>query len=207
MLQNRSDLTTSGPQPLPAPVPANPEVVNSSRVNAVLVARWLGRYVPFLVIVALVVGYERVAPPEHKLSAIIGAFEGNSEAAVLRTKLEAAQQTLAMQNAEKARMENEINFYKAELEKSVAQFKAALDLQKQVLAKRQEAVIEAQKDKLGAANFADIIALLLSAGGDPESAQKAAAFGNAMRRQAYGEIDSQAPAATGTGGRRPAGAP
>ncbi len=159
----------------------------------------LNKYVVGLLLFGAVVGYEKAAPPNVKLSAIFGSFEGNTEAESLRTKLDATQQMLAMQNAENAKMQNEVNKYKAALENAVNYYKTELALQQQALGKRQEAVIESQKANLDLANFADIVSLFANMGGEKDIAEKAAMVGSVLRQKAYGEIDRQAPTWGGIG--------
>ena len=103
------------------------------RGNAVAVARWLGKYVPFLVVGVLVVGYERLASPEYKLSAIFGQFEGNTESQALRAQVDGLTVRLAAEKAAEEKLQTDVASYKQKLDieqqNAINAYKLTLDSQ------------------------------------------------------------------------------
>jgi hypothetical protein len=103
MLQNRSAAAAPEAQILP-PQAHLPHPVDTRALVIPLPSGRLAKYLVLAGLFGLVVIYEKTAPDSLKLSALFGAFEGNTEAASLRAKLEATQSMVAMQNAERTRM-------------------------------------------------------------------------------------------------------
>jgi uncharacterized protein YecT (DUF1311 family) len=96
----------------------------------------IGKYLVLFIFIAV---YEVVAPADAKLSAILGRFEGNTENASLRATVDALQLKVKMEQDERAKAENRINEYRAEvdakfrteMETKLAQVRNQLDLQLQ----------------------------------------------------------------------------
>jgi hypothetical protein len=204
MLQHRPNIPTGSHNPAPA--------YSSEEIRPVSLRRdtvpkpgllELGlRGGVFFVIAVYIVGVtvERYAPEDLKPSTILGAIEGNKEAVALRTKLAETQATIAAQNEENARMQQEIENYRARMERVTEAYRtiyqrtnimaqAMANVQQQYLVMRQQLAAQSQEGKVGIANLADWVAALGMVAGDPKLAQGALETGSAFRNQAMREVD------------------
>jgi hypothetical protein len=86
------------------------------------------KFFPFLILIAVVLVYERAAPPDLKLSAIFGRFEGNTESEALRAQVDGLSVRLAAEKAAEEKMQNAIATYKFDLEVQLEAYKNQLSV-------------------------------------------------------------------------------
>ena len=143
---------------------------------------------------------EHFAPQDYKPSTVSGGFFGHEEAIALRTKLDAAQATLAAQNQENARMQQEIENYRARMERVTEAYRTLYQrttlmaqsmaaVQQQYLVMRQELAAKSQEANVGLANFSDAIAALGMLAGDEKLTRSAREAGQTFRHQTLKGMD------------------
>lgn len=152
--------------------------------------------------IAAVVLAELFAPNQYKPSTLIGGFVGHEEAVDLRTKLEAAQATIAAQNQENARMQQEVEWFRAHTERVTLAYKALYDranilaqsmvgLQQKYLEMRQEVVTQLESGNKSAAVLGDLASIAGALMGNEEIANKAHAVAEYSRNQVMSKFDEE----------------
>jgi len=200
MLQNRPNTLHAGSQPSPLAQPqatSQPLVVVAPATSKKV---W-GFLLAILGLVAAIV-YEYTAFEDYKLSTLAGAYAGHKEAVGLRTKLEATQAMLAAETDEKSRLQQEIEDYRARMERVTEAYKMSYarinnmaqvigEIYKQNLAMRQQFVQKANEGIVASAQMADITSLLFGAFGNKEIASSAHKTANELREEAIHNVDTE----------------
>jgi len=120
--------TPSGQPPMrPPKPPAFPE--------------WFKYFIPLLVFLA----FEKFAPDQMKPSTLSGNFVGNERFHQLMTELDAAKKTLEMQTEQNAKMQKDVENFRARTERVTQSYQASYQLNTVM----KERLVEAEKQFLG----------------------------------------------------------
>jgi len=155
-----------------------------------------------VLIVALVFLDEQFASEDHKISTLLGGFEGHKEAVALRTKLAETQATIAAQKDEEVRMQQEVENYRAHMERVTEAYKmtyqkailiaqAAAQMQQQSAQLQQQFAKEGVAGKNASAMVLDIIGAFQMAIGEQESAKKTFDQSKTLRAMGQEELATQ----------------
>lgn len=160
---------------------------------------WIGLVV---VVFCAVMAFEYFIPRDFKFSAFVGSFIGNEEAAELRAKLEAAQATIAAQNEENARMQQEVERFRARTERVTLAYKSlydraniiaqsAMNLSQKYQEMRQEVVTQLEKGKTSAAVLGDLASIFGAIMGNQDLANNAHAMAEKNREEVLRKFDEE----------------
>jgi hypothetical protein len=165
------------------------------------VPAWLTRGAqPALVILLFFLCLEQFAPEDYKPSTLAGGFLGHSEAVQLRTELAAKQASLAAVNEENARLQNQVEDFRARTERVTAAYstlyqrttimaQAMADVQKNYLAMREKAVADTQSGNVTIAQLSPLVTLWGEMTGNKNLADAGTAAGQAATNQVTSAMD------------------
>ena len=196
MLQNRptNRIPTENKSP-----PFNPPQLPEKPQNK---PKKFGWFELVLFFVAAVYLLERNAPENFKPSTFYGGFSGHEEAVALRTKLAETQAILAAQNEENARMQQEVEYFKAKTDRVTEAYKiiyartnimaqSYANLSQQYLTMRQQTVNDTLQGDVLAANLSEMFSAAAAAFGEKEKAKSAHETANAYRKEVLQKLDGE----------------
>ena len=145
---------------------------------------------------------ERFAPENYKPSTLYGGFTGHEEAVALRTKLAETQAILAAQNEENARMQQEVEYFKARTERVTKAYEiiyqrtnmmaqAMANLEQEYLTMRQKFATELEGGKAGVAMLADMTSVVGKMLGNKEWEKAARDTADEYRNEAKRNVDAE----------------
>jgi hypothetical protein len=198
MLQNRPNVPFANPNTSPVPpqiIPPQPPIKPPDRPR-------MGRGNLIILVLAALFFFERLAPEDYKISTLVGGFTGHEEAVALRTRLAETQATVAAQNEENARMQQEVEHYKALLDRRTKAYEtlyqrtnmmaqAYANVAQQFLTMKQQFLQQTQTGRVTNIVGADLMAGLAGMFGYKDASNRLHQYGQNARSELVGEVDAE----------------
>jgi hypothetical protein len=200
MLQNRPRFPNEQPATLSGFAAPQTPVAQQSRPRGLVLPWWLFNIAPLFLVIGLAL--ELWGSPGLKPSIILGGALGSAESTKIKTELAAVQSNLAAQNEENARLQKQLAYYQAQVERVSEGYKTLYQrstLMSQALSQAQEKFLEmqasiakeSQEGNLSGAQFGSMVAGLGLLLGDQKMAAGGMAASRAFTNEATTNINRQ----------------